>query len=298
MATLIAFGANNIDQYFDITHWPNPGDKAVITRRQAEVGGMIGNAASVYATLGNPTISFDYLPPGEDTTYILQTLQASGVDTTLIDISPSHELNRCLIMLHEGERIVYVVSKEKTATSLTPQQIASLKPHHLFYCNPIDFIRLTNHSHVFDNECDLVFDVEYNAIIGINDPISLLSKASILFINQSAHEYLLSIDSSYLKSLPAKVIIITLGAEGSLVWKHQTLEPIPACPTTVVDTTGAGDTHHAAFLHAYTNGYGLVQAARFASAAASLSITGFGPKSGQHSEQEILEFAKSQQYEI
>lgn len=298
MVTMIAFGANNIDQYFNITHWPNPGDKAVIKRRQTEVGGMIGNAASVYATLGNPTVSFDYLPPGDDTDYILQTLRTSNVDTSLIQIDPSYELNRCFIFLHEGERIVYIVSKEKTATTLTSEQISLLRAEQFFYCNPIDFSRLTNNHVIFENNCKVVFDVEYNALIGINDPLILLAKASVLFINQNAHEYLLTLDSAYLESLSASVILITLGANGALLWQNQTLKPIPVCPTTIVDTTGAGDTHHAAFLHAYTHGYGIVRAARFASAAASLSITGMGPKSGQHSEDEIIAFAKSQHYEI
>jgi sulfofructose kinase len=69
----------------------------------------------------------------------------------------------------------------------------------------------------------------------------------------------------------------TRGAQGT-IWldEHQTLRETPAFPVHTVDTLGAGDVFHGAFALAITEDQNLVDALRFASAAAALKCTRFG----------------------
>jgi sulfofructose kinase len=69
----------------------------------------------------------------------------------------------------------------------------------------------------------------------------------------------------------------TRGAQGT-IWldEHQTLRQTPAFPVHTVDTLGAGDVFHGAFALAITENQDLVDALRFASAAAALKCTRFG----------------------
>jgi len=69
----------------------------------------------------------------------------------------------------------------------------------------------------------------------------------------------------------------TRGAQGT-IWldEHQTLRETPAFPVHTVDTLGAGDVFHGAFALAITENQDLVDALRFASAAAALKCTRFG----------------------
>jgi sulfofructose kinase len=69
----------------------------------------------------------------------------------------------------------------------------------------------------------------------------------------------------------------TRGAQGT-IWldEHQTLRQTPAFPVHTVDTLGAGDVFHGAFALAITENQNLVDALRFASAAAALKCTRFG----------------------
>jgi ribokinase len=53
--------------------------------------------------------------------------------------------------------------------------------------------------------------------------------------------------------------------------------------TTVVDTTGAGDTFNVAFGFAINNGKGIKDAIQFANAAASLSVEKLGAQKGMPS---------------
>jgi sulfofructose kinase len=69
----------------------------------------------------------------------------------------------------------------------------------------------------------------------------------------------------------------TRGPRGT-IWlnEHQELEETPALPVHAVDTLGAGDVFHGAFVLAITEQQELRQALRFASAAAALKCAGFG----------------------
>ena len=63
---------------------------------------------------------------------------------------------------------------------------------------------------------------------------------------------------------------VTLGSRGSLWWLDGGLAHVPALPVVVQDTTGAGDVFHGALAAALAERMELLEAARFASAAASL----------------------------
>jgi sulfofructose kinase len=69
----------------------------------------------------------------------------------------------------------------------------------------------------------------------------------------------------------------TRGARGT-IWldENGAIQETPAFPVHTVDTLGAGDVFHGAFALAITEGQGLREALRFASAAAALKCTRFG----------------------
>lgn len=66
------------------------------------------------------------------------------------------------------------------------------------------------------------------------------------------------------------VVGVTLGERGSLFLLDGVLHPVAAVPVTPTDTNGAGDVFHGAYTLALAEGQGVLDAARFASAAAAL----------------------------
>lgn len=74
----------------------------------------------------------------------------------------------------------------------------------------------------------------------------------------------------------AKTVVLKLGAQGALLADGRIRERIAPYSVDVVDATGAGDTFDGAFLAERLRGASLVDAARYANAAAALSTTGHG----------------------
>ena len=71
---------------------------------------------------------------------------------------------------------------------------------------------------------------------------------------------------------------ITMSENGSMIIKGGETVLVPAQPTNVVDTTGAGDAYAAGFLAAYANGLSIKQCATLGSIAAAEVISHYGAR--------------------
>ena len=96
----------------------------------------------------------------------------------------------------------------------------------------------------------------------------------------------------------AKIVIGTLGSKGCKAVIDGHIEYFPAYPVKAVDTTGAGDVFHGAFLAGYLDGMELRENIRFASAAAALKCTKPGGRAGIPSKEEALSFMAASDKEM
>ncbi|MGL5123711.1 MAG: carbohydrate kinase family protein [Fusobacteriaceae bacterium] len=79
-----------------------------------------------------------------------------------------------------------------------------------------------------------------------------------------------------LEKLNKKILIITLGEKGCLYKKNEKIYIHPAFPTKAIDTTGAGDIFHGAFVYALSNNFEFDKTIKFSSVCASLSVEKIG----------------------
>lgn len=89
-----------------------------------------------------------------------------------------------------------------------------------------------------------------------------------------------------------EIVVITLGAAGCLcLWGDQVVH-VPGFQVDVVDTTGAGDAFHGAFLYGLLQGWELERTAIFANAVAAINCTRLSGRAGLPSVSEVEIFLK------
>ncbi|MGL5935912.1 MAG: carbohydrate kinase family protein, partial [Cetobacterium sp.] len=81
---------------------------------------------------------------------------------------------------------------------------------------------------------------------------------------------------SKMEELNGKTVVITLGEKGCIYRKDRELYNFPAYKTKAIDTTGAGDIFHGAFIYSFAKGYDFVKSIKFSSVCASLSVEKIG----------------------
>ncbi len=87
-------------------------------------------------------------------------------------------------------------------------------------------------------------------------------------------------------------VIVTMGARGALVVGQDGKVKIPAYKIKAVDTTAAGDVFNGTLAVKLADGGSLLEAARFASAAAAISVTRMGAQTSAPTRAEIERFQR------
>ncbi len=91
----------------------------------------------------------------------------------------------------------------------------------------------------------------------------------------------------FMKNLGAKVSTITLGKKGSLTLAENKFLHVPAFKVDVVDSTGAGDVFHGAYIYGLLQKWNIKDVVRFATACASLKCRKPGGRAGIPSLEEV-----------
>jgi sugar/nucleoside kinase (ribokinase family) len=86
--------------------------------------------------------------------------------------------------------------------------------------------------------------------------------------------------SAIQKRFSNKLAAATLGREGAIAWDGESFHYCPAYVIDAVDTTGAGDIFHGAFVYAQLAGWKLPEQLAFSCAAAALNCTALGARGG------------------
>ncbi len=106
---------------------------------------------------------------------------------------------------------------------------------------------------------------------------------------------------SFLKKLrqyKAELVIVTCGKDGYYGYIGKKYIEKGPFKVNVVDTTGAGDVFHGAFLYGYLKSMGFERALEFASAVAALKCTKFGVRTAIPSYKDTVDFIKKYKEEM
>ena len=113
---------------------------------------------------------------------------------------------------------------------------------------------------------------------------ALLENVDFIVSSKEFHERLTG-EKDLLKSLPIiqrkfknRFTAATLGRDGVLAWDGSNFKYHPAYRIDAIDTTGAGDIFHAAFIYAQLEGWKLEEQLSFSCAAAGLNCTASGAR--------------------
>jgi len=98
--------------------------------------------------------------------------------------------------------------------------------------------------------------------------------------------------------LGPSIVVQTEGADGSYTVTREERFHMPAFPVQVLDTTGAGDVFHGAYIVGLLQGWNLRQITAFSTAVSAIKCTKLGGRVGVPCFDDAVAFARSQGYDI
>lgn len=290
----VFIGAVCYDEYYRAKQWPIEGDKEVVSFVGKIPGGMIPNAACVFAGYGNRTYLVDALNDSEDSRALIRDMEKYHVDMTRI--IPNHDLPdaKCIIVLTPKERTILVVDSEKPHIDLDPERLELLRGAECVYTSIFEITLFNDPEGLLRDlkahHTKIVFDVEEASIV--DEYRELIKFADIVFFNDSGFRtYSQGNEEAVYDMLfdaGVEIVVVTMAERGSYCRTKDDEDRSPAMQGEIVDTTGAGDTFNSSFVSCILKGMDIHEASRFANTAAGLAIGKMGARGGVQSEEYVM----------
>lgn len=290
-ATVVTVGPSGVDYCYDVDAWPEHGDKAMLGNRRLEYGGMIANSACVLGALGVATRHLERIPAaGADG--VLDSLRVHGVDTGLVQLSPTAALSTAYVIRAGAERTIFIDVDGREAVEVTEEVRAALAAATVILSSPAELRDDALRGAVLDavrGGARLALDVEHCGLENLDEDRALVAEASWVCTNPEALG-VLGLDPAEAPS--GQEILVTEGSRGSTIHRDGVARPVAAVQVEAVDTTGCSDTYFANYLFCRLRGDGIVEAGAFAALAAAQAATRVGPRTGAVGLEELRTFAE------
>lgn len=263
-------------------------------RSRMSGGGSAGNTVVAVNQFGGKSFYSCLVAKDELGKFFLDDLKRNGVDTSLKhEDCPEGHSGRCLVMTspdaHRTMNTFLGVSSFLSPQHLNEEAIVSssyvylegylvASPHGLEAMKEAKRIAEKNKIDVAltfsDPSMVKYFSSQMEEIVGASvDLLFCNDEEAMIFTGTSsvneAREKLRQV---------AKRFVITLGANGALVFDGDVYIQIEPHQVKAIDTNGAGDMFAGAFLYGITHAQSFAEAGRLASLASSRVVTQFGPR--------------------
>jgi len=276
---ILVIGSSNTDMVVKADRLPAPGETILGGTFLMTAGGKGANQAVAAARLGGDVVFIvkvgddifgrqaiqSFEEEGIDTNYaITDPVNPSGVALITVDAKAGHQIKNASLILMQLE--IPLETVEYVAEIAAQNNVKLI-------LNPAPACAL---------------------------PDELLSKVSIITPNQKETEMLTGVKivdkesaqtaAELLAEKGIETVIITLGANGALVFHGNHFDWVPAPVVNAVDTTAAGDVFNGALAVAIAEGKNLEEAVLFANKAAALSVTKMGAQASAPTKRDVESF--------
>jgi sugar/nucleoside kinase (ribokinase family) len=297
----VFIGDASFDEYFHADDWPHHGTKIELEPIGTYPGGMIANAAAVYAGYGEEAHFCWVMNDSPNTDLLLADLAESGVDTRLVDRDNTLDDSRCIVVIAGEDHTVLTPQTGLSRIDLSDEALAWVTGARYVY-TAIGDLRMLRHrgrlpgdiiAEAHAGGAQLVLDLDVADIREGDD--DLLSLVDILLVNRVGMERLSQRRGETqavadLLSGRLSTLVATLAGDGCRLYTNEGVQEIPGIQVDVVDVTGAGDTFGAAFLHTLNRTGDSELAALFATAASARAVTFTGARSGVATSATVMSF--------
>ena len=283
---IVVVGSSNTDLVVQVPHFPGPGETVLGDGFIMVHGGKGANQAVAAARLGAEVTFVSSLGQDSFGEMAIEAYQAEGINTEYIVFDKKAPSGVALILVDpKGENEIAVASGANF--TLTSSHVAAAEPA----IQAADGVLLQLETPLPSVETAVALAKKHDVPVILNPaparllPESLLRSVDIVTPNETEAEMLGLLEdkgsgiSAGMERFGIGTVVMTLGSKGALLVKDGEQHQIPAFPTSVVDTTAAGDAFNWALAVALAGGRSLKDAALFANAAGAITASAAGAQS-------------------
>ena len=297
MASVIGIGAAVFDILMTVEEFPKEDTKLRGLETKFQCGGPCATGLVAISKLGE---SASYMGTvGDDMygTFVKGEMERYGVDTACVKVNPGLTCHSVVLLNISNSSRTCVWNRGKAAApTVQDVDLEALKQAKFLHLdgNQLDCaIFAAEKAHEFGVTVSMDAGGAYPNIERLLPLVDVLIPSEEFSMKvtgcATAQEAAAVLQERY----QPKILVITQGSKGGFIWEKGREVRYPVFPVKAIDSNGAGDTFHGAFVAAQLKGMNVYDSCCFASATSALKCTRFGAQEGIPGYEEVLEFMKT-----
>lgn len=287
MPDLVGVGHICQDHLCVIEDYPPEDGSTRITDIQMQGGGAVATAIVAAARLGASTALIGSIGDDRIGDEIAAELEAEGVDISAIDRLQGVRSLSSYVMIHPGRgtRTKFPYLDRMPPIAWDHRQRERLRQAKALHLDGTHYQNARTAA-ALAKEHGLIVSLDGSTRQKDNELNRQLASMADILITNAVYPGLVTGRASLPEALlemstwGPRIVIATAGADGAYAVSEGEVRHHPAFRVEVVDTTGAGDVFHGAFLAAHLRGEGLDDCIRFAQYAAGRKCEQMGGRQG------------------
>lgn len=291
-------GSSNTDMVIQVDRLPKPGETILGGKFTSAAGGKGANQAVGAARAGGEVTFIARIGQDLFGEKALAGFAADNINVDYVVRDATEPSGVALIFVGQrGENSIAVASGANG--QLSPLDVRRAKK--LFSQSIVVLLQLETPLKTVESAVQLAYSAGARVILNPAPaqmlPVSLLKRIYLLTPNENEAELLTGIvvkdkisaatAAEKLRTMGVENVIVTLGARGAYVSGKFFDGMVPGYPVKAIDSTAAGDIFNGTLAVALAEGKSLIESARFATAAAAVSVTRLGAQTSAPSRGEI-----------
>lgn len=287
---IVGMGVCTVDYLVAVPRMPRNNENMKATSYLRQSGGLASSALVAAARLGARTKIIARIGSDDDGEFIRRELDEEGVDTAQLLAQPGTGSHVSVILVNEQTGDRSIVTRPPTGSPISPQDLTRDDITRAKVLFVDDVSPATLQAAAWAREADMWVVMDPACPYAVAKQILPYVDVPIV-PEQWARDWMphqpdeIVVETLY--KAGARMAVVTLGERGCLVCSDEGLQAYPSYPVEVVDTTGAGDAFHGAFMYALLQNWDLGRRVRFAAAVGALNCRALGGRTALPTRREV-----------
>ena len=288
-------GVCSMDYLGIVPHYPKIDTKTEMIEFTKQSGGLVGTALTTLARLGAKVCYIGKLGDDDFSNFLINDFKKEGVGIKDVIIEPksSTYFSFCLVEKKSGKRTIVLTRKnvKNVKEKEIPYQVIASSQYLLVDQYDLGAsIAAAKYAKEHNVKVVAVVEAMLPKINKLLNLIDILIPNEKFALKYTGEKNFTQAAKKLFQSKNYEIVVVTAGKKGCVVVTKEGVSTYPAFKVKVVDTTGAGDAFHGAFIYGMLKNWDLEKIAKFSNAVASINCTRLGGRSSLPNLREVNKF--------
>ena len=290
---IVGIGVCTVDHLVTVPRMPHQNENMTALNYDRQPGGLASIALIAAARLGARAKIIARIGDDDAGAYIRRVLGEEGVDVAQLLVEPGSESHMSVILVHQASGDRSIITRPPTGKPVSSQELQreDITAARVLFVDTLNEATLQAARWAKEAGMKVLLDpgLPYAQIKPLLEYVDVPIVPEYWARELMPDQPPIAV-AERLRDEGAEIAVVTLGERGAVVAWDGRAQAVPAFPVNVVDTTGAGDAYHGAFLYALLQDWDVPRMARFASAVGSMNCRAMGGRNALPTLVEVEKF--------